>query len=80
MILDPISLATGGQLGPATGGKYCPEPIAMASSGQYTLAIAVAAGRVIQQAGAWNIEDDDNDILDLCTIIIASGVLTDGKP
>lgn len=47
----------------------------MASSGQYTLAIAVAAGRVIQQAGAWNIEDDDNDILDLITIVVASGVL-----
>lgn len=75
MIIDPIALATSGQLGPATGGKYCPEPISMASSGQYTLAIAVPLGRVAQNAGGWNIEDDDNDILDLVTIIISSGVL-----
>lgn len=74
MIIDPISLGMSGQLAPAVGGKFCPAPLTLGSSGQIVLAVAVALGR-IQQAGAWNIEDDDNDILDLITIVVASGVL-----
>lgn len=36
-ILDPFALATDGTLAPASGGGYCLQPFALASSGQFVI-------------------------------------------
>lgn len=39
MILDPIALATEGQLAPAAGGKFCLAPLTLASGGVIVLEV-----------------------------------------